>query len=34
LYIYVDILGLELNRGVMKGKKGEKHCKTSWVIEI
>jgi hypothetical protein len=34
LYIYVDLLGEELNRGVMRGKKGEKHCRTSWFMEI
>jgi len=34
LYVYVDLLGEELSGGVMKGRKGEKHCKTSWFMEI
>jgi hypothetical protein len=29
-YVYVDILGEELSVGVMWGRKGEKHCRTSW----
>jgi hypothetical protein len=30
MYVYVDILGEELSIGVMRGRKGEKHSKTSW----
>jgi len=29
MYVYVDILGEELNIGVMRGRKGEKHSRTS-----
>jgi hypothetical protein len=29
----VDILE-EINKGVMKGRKGDKHCRTSWFMEI
>jgi hypothetical protein len=24
----------ELSRGVMRGRKGDKHCRTSWFMEI
>jgi hypothetical protein len=34
LYIYADLLGEELNRGVIRGKKWVKHCKSSWFMEI
>jgi hypothetical protein len=34
LYVYVNILGDELSKGIMKGRKGEKHCRTSWFMEI
>ncbi len=30
MYVYVDILGEELSIGVMRGRKGEKHSRTSW----
>jgi hypothetical protein len=33
LYVYVDILE-ELSRGVMRGRKGDKHYKASWFMEI
>jgi len=29
-YVYVDLLGEELSIGVMRGRKGGKHCRTSW----
>jgi hypothetical protein len=29
----VDILE-EISKGVMKGRKGDKHCRTSWFMEI
>jgi hypothetical protein len=32
--VYVDFLGKELNKGILKGRKGEKHCRTSWFMEI
>ncbi len=34
MYVYVDLLGEKARRGVMRGGKGEKHCKTSWFMEI
>jgi hypothetical protein len=30
MYVYVDFLGKELSIGVMRGRKGEKHSRTSW----
>jgi hypothetical protein len=34
MYVYANILGHELNRGVMRVRKGEKYCKVSWFMEI
>jgi hypothetical protein len=32
LYVYVDLLGKEIKQGIMKGRKGKRHCRTSWFI--
>jgi hypothetical protein len=34
LYVYANLLGEELSRGVMRGRKGEKHFRASWFMEI
>jgi hypothetical protein len=34
VYVYVDLLGKRTRRGLMQGRKGEKHCRTSWFMEI
>jgi hypothetical protein len=30
LYAYVDLLGEIVSLGVMRRRKGEKHCRASW----
>jgi hypothetical protein len=34
LYVYANLLGEELSRGVTRGRKGEKHFRASWFMEI
>jgi hypothetical protein len=34
LYVYVDLLGERIRRGLMRRRKREKHCRTSWFKEI
>jgi hypothetical protein len=34
IYVYADLLGKKLSRGVMRRSKGKKHCRTSWFMEI
>jgi hypothetical protein len=36
-FFFVDLLkreGEKASIGVMRGRKGEKHCKTSWFYEM
>jgi hypothetical protein len=34
MYVYADLLGKRAWKGIMKGRKGEKHCRASWFMEI
>jgi hypothetical protein len=34
MYVYIDLLGGKLSKGVMRRRKGKKYCKTSWFMEI
>jgi hypothetical protein len=34
-YIYVNVVTLEeLSKRVMRGRKGDKHCRISWFMEL
>jgi hypothetical protein len=32
--VIVIFLGEELSKGMMRGRKGDKHCRISWFMEI
>jgi hypothetical protein len=34
IYVINVLLGEELSRGVMRGRKRDKHCRASWFMEI
>jgi hypothetical protein len=34
MYVYADLLGKKLSKGVIRRRKGEKHCRISWFMEI